>query len=179
MPVPTVSPSSSAAPVPAEFSYTARWGDSLWDLAQRFGTTVEDIAERNGIVDYKLLRVGQILRIWGVPPATPSPPMTYIVQWGDNLSTLATRLGTTVEAIQRVNGIANPSLIYAGRVLSIPVGSDSPDVAATTSRRHTVRPGDTLLAIAREHNTTAWNIRVANNIPNPNWIYVGQVLIIP
>lgn len=44
---------------------------------------------------------------------------------------------------------------------------------------YTVQPGDSLFIIARNFNTTIHNILVFNNIPNPNLIYVGQVLVIP
>ena len=44
---------------------------------------------------------------------------------------------------------------------------------------YTVKPGDTLYSIARSFNTTVPAIVAANNISNPNVIYVGQVLIIP
>jgi LysM repeat protein len=58
------------------------------------------------------------------PTATPQPPSgcrtTYIVQRGDNLFRIALRFGTTYEVLARVNGIANPRLIYVGQQLCIP-----------------------------------------------------------
>ena len=166
--------------MPTEFSYTIRRGDSLWSLAQRFGTTVEDIAERNGLQDYNSLGVGQVIKLWGVAPATPAPGTTYVIQEGDNLSSIARELGTTVEEMQRVNGITNPSLIFPGQILKVPgEGVGPPDAPDTTPRQYIVRPGDNLGSIADAHTTTVWSIRIANNISNPNRIYVGQVLIIP
>lgn len=44
---------------------------------------------------------------------------------------------------------------------------------------YTVQPGDTLSAIARRFNSSVAAIAQANNIVNPNLIYVGQQLIIP
>jgi len=178
-PTPAGSPSPTTVPVPTEFNYTVQWGDSLWSLAQRFGTTVEDIANRNEIYDYNVLRVGQVLKIKGVPSATPLPPTTYVVQRGDNLSNIAVRFGTTVETLRRMNGIVNPSLIYVGQVLKVPAAGGGGTETSETAKRYIVRPGDTLFSIAQAHNTTVWSIRIANNIPNPNWIYVGQVLVIP
>ena len=182
-PPPTTAPTPSSAPAadrePTELDYTVRWGDSLWGLAQRFGTTVEDIAERNGVQDYNVLRVGQILKIWGIAPTTAQPAGAYVVQAGDTLSSIAMQLGTTVEELRQLNGIANPSLIYPGQSLSIPSGSDSSAEVDTAPRRYTVQRGDTLGGIAQAHDTTVWGIRIANNIPNPNWIYAGQVLVIP
>jgi LysM repeat protein len=57
------------------------------------------------------------------PPATPptaNPGTTYTVKRGDTLSSIAVRFGTTVAAIQELNGIADPSLIRVGEVLEIP-----------------------------------------------------------
>lgn len=44
---------------------------------------------------------------------------------------------------------------------------------------HVVAPGETLSGIAMRYGTTVAAIAAANNIPNPNWIYVGQRLVIP
>lgn len=45
--------------------------------------------------------------------------------------------------------------------------------------KYTVKKGDTLTAIARNHNTTVAALVAANGIANPNLILVGQVLEIP
>lgn len=58
-------------------------------------------------------------------PATPTPsptPVIYIVQEGDTLAGIAARYGVSVEALQRVNGIANPLFLQIGQQLIIPVG---------------------------------------------------------
>lgn len=44
---------------------------------------------------------------------------------------------------------------------------------------YNVSPGDTLFTIARDYNTTIENILKFNNIPNPNFIYPGQTIVIP
>ncbi|RME39358.1 MAG: LysM peptidoglycan-binding domain-containing protein, partial [Thermoflexia bacterium] len=54
---------------------------------------------------------------------TPSPtPVIYIVQEGDTLAGIAARYGVSVEALQRVNNIANPLFLQIGQRLVIPVG---------------------------------------------------------
>ncbi|MDM7501813.1 LysM domain-containing protein, partial [Lactococcus lactis] len=40
------------------------------------------------------------------------------VRSGDNLSSIASRLGTTVQSLVSMNGISNPNLIYAGQTLN-------------------------------------------------------------
>lgn len=54
---------------------------------------------------------------------------TYTVEPGDTLSAIAARFGTSVEAIAATNGIADPNLIYAGQVISIPSGTVAVSVA--------------------------------------------------
>jgi len=168
----TVTPSPTPTPVPAGFPYVVRWGDTLWGIALRFGTTVEAIVRANNIADPDYILAGQTLIIPGVAP----PPVIHIVQKGDTLWALALRYGTTVKAIAWANRILNPDLIYVGQRLVIPAGAVVPLPRPII---YTVRPGDTLWAIALRYGTTPWAIAIANNIPNPNLIFVGQRLVIP
>jgi LysM repeat protein len=105
-----------------------------------------------------------------------SPCSYYTVQPGDTLYSIARRYGTTVDAIAQANGILNPSYIYVGQVLCIPSGYAPPPV---TGGYYTVQPGDTLYSIALRYGTSVWAIAAANNLPNPNYIYTGQKLLIP
>lgn len=52
---------------------------------------------------------------------------TYLIRSGDTLSGIAARYHTSVGALAKLNGIANPNLIYAGRTLRLPghSGKDS------------------------------------------------------
>lgn len=56
-------PSAGATPAPY-FEYTVRPGDTLWQLAQRFGTTVDAIKGLSGLTS-NMLNIGQVLRIPG------------------------------------------------------------------------------------------------------------------
>jgi LysM repeat protein len=54
------------------------------------------------------------------PPPTPTlAPMVYVVQPGDTLASIATRFGTTAEAICTYNELPNCNLIYPGQELLI------------------------------------------------------------
>jgi len=117
-----------------------------------------------------------------IPPAPPVPPTSpygypvyHIVQYGDNLTRIAVRYGTTVWAIAQANGIWDINYIWVGQVLLIPVYAPGPAPWPTV---YIVRPGDTLTAIAWSFRTTVWAIAQANGIWNPNFIYVGQALYI-
>lgn len=94
-------------------TYTVRSGDSLSAIAARFGTTVSALQSVNNIRNANLIFPGQILKVSG--QATIMSVYTVLI--GDNLSTIASRLGTTVSALQSVNGIRNANLIYPGQNL--------------------------------------------------------------
>ncbi len=119
---------------------------------------------------------------------------TYIVQPGDTLWRISRQFDTSVDAIVQANRIPNPNLIYVGQALEIP-GVDAPvpvppgptplpvPTAPPTSppanQTYVVQPGDTLTQIAARFGTTVQAIAQANNIVNVNFIFVGQVLVIP
>ena len=83
----------------------------------------------------------------------------YTIQWGDTLSQIAVRSGTTMQAIMMANPqIVNPNLLYAGTVIFIPTGtsgggSGTPGGGGTPAScryYHTVLPGQYLLQIGNQ-----------------------------
>lgn len=164
------------------FTYVVARGDTLKNIAARYGTTMAAIANLNGIYNYNLIYVGQRLSIPGggyVPPYIPPAPQsgsTYVIQRGDTLRKLAYRWGVTINEILAVNSqIYNPSLIYAGQVINIPNGSGSS--GGYNPAYYTVQRGDTLRIIANRYGTTVYNLQLLNpQIWNPNWIYAGMVI---
>jgi LysM repeat protein len=111
-----------------------------------------------------------------IPPAPPSGyPVYHVVQWGENLTRIAWRYGTTVWAIAQANGIWNVDYIVAGQVLLIPVSGPAPVPWSI----YIVQPGDTLSGIAWRFGTTVWAIAQVNGIWNPHLIYIGQTIYIP
>lgn len=115
----------------------------------------------------------------------------HVVAAGENLTRIALRYGTTVNAIAVANGIANPNRIYVGQRLVIP-GSAASVISTTTTTTvttttttvasptdaliYTVQRGDTLFRIAQRFGTTVPALAALNGIANPNLIYVGQQL---
>jgi LysM repeat protein len=149
---PNQAPTSQPAGTPgAAQTYVVQSGDSLSLVAGRFGVTVQALAAANNLSTNAYLYVGQTLRIpaGGVaqPPAptptpvpptdtpkptnTPAPPtptsgpgetVRYTVQRGDNLSSIAYKHNTSVQAIMTANNIANPDSLEVGQVLTITKG---------------------------------------------------------
>jgi LysM repeat protein len=103
--------------------YVVQFGDSLAGIAQRYGTTVEMLAQLNGIVNVNNLRAGQRLIVpvnGAVATAAPPSGERYTVQLGDSLYTIALKYGVSIRDIVRVNNIRNINLILPGQVLVIP-----------------------------------------------------------
>ena len=93
--------------------YTVKKGDSLYSIAQKFNTTVENIKRANNLAS-NLLSIGQKLKI----PSTLSSNV-YIVQKGDSLYKIAQKFNTTVENIKRANNLTS-NLLSIGQKLKIP-----------------------------------------------------------
>ena len=127
-----------------------------------------------------LLWLGLVLGV-----GTAVADTTYTVQRGDTLAAIARRYGTTVQAIAQANNIVNPNLIYPNQVLVIPTsggggGTPSPTPPpVSTGTVHVVQAGETLMRISVRYGVAVQVLVQANNISNPNFIYVGQRLTIP
>ena len=114
--VPPSNPAPNPVPDPENvITYAVRPGDTLWQLAKRYGTTVDAIKQASGITSDDL-SIGQILRI---PVSQNEQYFLYTVRPGDTLWLLANRFGTTVDAIRNLNGLSSDAL-RVGQVLRIP-----------------------------------------------------------
>ena len=103
-------------------TYTVKEGDTLSEIAQRYGTTTERLAEINNISNPNLIYPGQVLKISSNSSAgntSGGTATTYIVKEGDTLSEIAQRYGTTTERLAQINNISDPNLIYPGEVIRI------------------------------------------------------------
>ena len=109
-----VPPTSSPTDV---IIYTVRPGDNLSSIAARYGTTYETLASYNDIENPNLIFPGQEIRIPVGYQETSA--RYYTIKPGDTLSGIALRFGTTVADLQRLNGISNPNLIYAGTTIRV------------------------------------------------------------
>jgi LysM repeat protein len=142
-PAAAAGPSSApAAPAAAASgrTHTVRSGEHLTGIARAYGTTIAAIATANKLADPSRIYAGQRLTIPGAAPATasaapaasapkpatpaapaPAPvPRTHTVRAGEHLTGIARTYGTTVVAVARANGLADPSRIFVGQRLTIP-----------------------------------------------------------
>jgi len=117
-------PASTPTVAPQARAYTVQAGDTLWSIAQDFGTSVDDLASANAIEVSDLIYEGQILvlpPVEGSSTPTPvhGPEAEYVVMPGDTLYGIAQAHGTDVDTLTRLNGLEDDT-IQAGQVLRLP-----------------------------------------------------------
>jgi len=105
-----------------------------------------------------------------------------VVKPGETLSEIAERNGVSLTRLMQANGISDPAFVEAGRRLVIP-GTRSSTAAARPAPpaggSTTVKPGETLSAIADRHGTTVERLMQLNGISNPNLVAAGTRLTLP
>ena len=154
-------------------TYTVKSGDSLWNIANRYGTTVNNLKAINNLTNDNL-QIGQVLRVPSSEAGTQTGGTiqgnTYTVKSGDTLYKIANTYGTTVNAIKSLNGLTGDNL-RIGQTLLIP--SNVP-----ISNTYTVKSGDSLWSIARRYGTTVNTLKSLNGLTN-NTLQIGQTLRLP
>lgn len=135
-------------------------GESLWSIAQRYQSDINQIILVNQMNNPNVLVIGQALVI-------PETNKEYVVQPGDHLWKIAGQTGISVQEIADFNHLSDPSLIFIGQMLLFPYYT------------YMIQPGDSLWKIANRYGVTVESIVQANNIQNPSLISVGMTLRIP
>ena len=102
--------------------YTVKKGDTLWDIAKKFKTTPQNIAEANGLNRKNYLETGQKLVISS--QANDSRSFTqqliyHIVRSGETVWNIATLYGVPLESILRWNSISDPSYLRVGEKIKV------------------------------------------------------------
>ncbi len=120
-PVPTMPPAGTLCPPttgPADVApgayYRIQPGQTLFTLAEAFGTTAEAIAQANNIADVTQVPAGTLLHI---PVAAPVGQAAYFVAPGETLYSIAKTFNVQVEILAEMNALAPPYHIEAGRWL--------------------------------------------------------------
>lgn len=141
-----------------ESYYTVSKGDTLYSIAKKFNTTVDNIKLLNNLTSNSLAINQKLI----VPNNKAN---TYTVSKGDNLYSLAKKFNTTQSELMKINNLKS-NLLSIGQVLIIP---------SNTVNAYTVSKGDSLWSIAKKFNTTVEDIKRKNSL-NSNLLSIGQIL---
>lgn len=97
-------------------TYTVRPGNTLYAIAQFFGSSVKCIAQANGLNPPYTIYPGQELVI---PIRSTASPRYYVVRPGDTLISIADRYGLELEDLLNLNRFEDPNIIYPGQIIRL------------------------------------------------------------
>jgi murein DD-endopeptidase MepM/ murein hydrolase activator NlpD len=162
---------------PQETFHIVQRGETLFSIAQRYGSTVDALAHVNGLHDPTRIYVGQRLTIPGAGvEIDPQATTSYVVQPGDSLMGIARRYAASWQGLARLNDLISPDVLYPGHVIQVPAAGR---VGAHGGGLHVVDQGETLFHVALRYDVPPWNLMGANDVRNPALIYWGQPLLVP
>ena len=156
--------------------YTVIKGDSLYKIAQKYHTTVDELKKLNNLSSSNLT-IGMKLKIPVSSSTTNNEEMspstktyTYQVKKGDTLYQIAKNNNTSVAQLKKLNNLSSNTLTI-GQTLLIPSPKEEYFI-------YTVVKGDTLYQIAKKNNTTIDEIKKLNDLTT-NTLKIGQKIKIP
>lgn len=171
-------------------------GETLSEISHKYRTSVEAIAEINGMAADDTLQPGQKLIIPVAARKNGQEWVRYRVRRGETLAVVANRFDVRADQLRRWNKIRG-SRVPAGRTLRIYVGnggpSDPPSPAGEktykskknkkVSRKsqplfHRVTQGETLWSIAQNYHTTVDALRSANPSLQTRELQVGDEIVV-
>ncbi|MCL6595335.1 MAG: LysM peptidoglycan-binding domain-containing protein [Firmicutes bacterium] len=176
----TAAGAAPAAAAPPS-TYTVRAGDTLSAIAARFGLSLTALERLNGLGPASVLRIGEVLHL-PAPRGSETAGRggsVYVVRAGDTLSAIAARLGVSLAALERANGLGPTSLLQIGQRLTIP-GAAAPAAPARSTTGsgavYVVRPGDTLSGIAQRTGVPLSRLYALNGLGPDSVLQIGQRL---
>ena len=173
---------------PGSGNYTVKPGETLSEIAERYGTSVQRLMQLNGLRSAQDLWAGSRIQVPGAgsaPTSTGARTTTvnanYTVKQGETLSELAERYGTSVQRLMELNNLGSAQDLWAGSRIQVPVtrtaAAPKPKPAVNkNATQHKVQSGETLSVIAQRYGVSMQNLIAINNISNPNQVEVGQTL---
>lgn len=171
--------------------HRVRRGDTLSEIARRYGVSLRLLMEVNQLSYRSILRIGQTIRVpmfdrrvrGSQRRTTTRGVLTgsqYAIKPGDTLYSIARAYGIDWREFLKANPGLNPRRLRPGDVIRVPGGvGQRPDTTNSGVRIHIVRPGETLYRIARLYGVSVHQIMRMNQLTKNSIIYPGNRLVIP
>ena len=175
-------------------------GDNFWNVARRYDVTVAALTAANPNADPTRLRIGQELAVPDAAaaqaavasaPALDASGLRYVVADGDNLWSIARRLGIDVDRLTQANRAVDPLRLRPGQVLALPGVARADREREAPARKveegavvgdaglYPVAKGDTLWALSRRFGVDLDTLLSVNGEVDPSRMHVGQLVTIP
>lgn len=138
--VPTETPHATPTIPAAPIRHKVQAGDTVSAIAQKYGSTMKEIIQANGLSADGRLSIGQelIVPVAGPmgglgPTAVPGgAPLVYTVQSGDTISDIALKYGSQIDWILKANNMKPTAILRIGQSLTIPLGVATPTPIPTS-----------------------------------------------
>ena len=151
-------------------------GETLSEIADRYGTSVNRLMEMNGLRNANDLWAGSRIKVPG-NVYSGGGSGNYTVKAGETLSEIADRYGTSVNRLVQLNGLRDANDLWAGSRIQVPGASARPQVAVNkNAKTHQVQPGESLSSIADRYGVSMQRLIAINGISNPNQVMAGSTL---
>ena len=151
-------------------------GETLSEIADRYGTSVNRLMEMNGLRDANDLWAGSRIKVPG-NVYSGGGSGNYTVKAGETLHEIADRYGTSVDRLVQLNGLRDANDLWAGSRIQVPGANARPRVAVNkNAKTHQVQPGESLSSIADRYGVSMQRLIAINGISNPNQVMAGSTL---
>jgi LysM repeat protein len=161
---------------------TVRSGETLSDIADRYGVSVGTLMRMNGIRNPDLVEAGSRLQVPG--PTVTAGSGRHRVKSGETLSSIAGKYQVSGRDLMALNNLRNANHVEVGQTLRLPSNAVMPrpafkPVAVTPipgATEHTVSKGQTLTQIAKAYKLPVASLISINQLSDPNKVEVGTRL---
>jgi murein DD-endopeptidase MepM/ murein hydrolase activator NlpD len=154
--------------------YIVQEGDTLWDIALRFGIPWQDLARENEISDGSQLKAGDELIIPGLE-GVQGALVTEEVPLGETLRSLSRRFQIPIESLIRLNHVTSPTELYQGANLIVPLS----EATSQAAERISLTTGQSLMELAVVNGTNPWSLATLNGMDSTWQAVPGDVLHYP
>ena len=166
---------------------TVQSGQTLSDIADRYGVSMNSLMRLNGIRNSDHVEAGQTLRL---PESVSAGKGRHSVQSGDTLSGIAAQYRVSERQLMALNGLSSADHVEIGQTLKLPsnavlaqakpkaTAKPVPIQAKPNAISHTVARGQTLSQIAKAYDIPMSALISINAIQNPNQVNIGTQLML-
>ena len=175
-----VQPGRTATDGPTRAIHRVNDGDTLWQIARSHDVDMRQLAAWNGLSVETVLQPGQRLTVYrgraarsrlAAPTRSAESSDTgpsesiHVVEYGDTLSEIAQRHGTTVLELTQVNRIEESAVLRPGQRLRLLPAAYSSNPGDPGRIRYRVKRGDSLWEISRQFGVSVASLRKWNRLP--------------